>query len=205
MPISCCFGDIEWHKNTVNRKLVAMGSPLWYRKHTFRSFIYCQSSTIPVNFVKIGLVDIEIIGLKEITKIFLKHELIWRTYSSHSASSKPGGLNYHLVTFTDELHFIWETIGTIDYVYQTTTGKGTYHAAVCCKPHTHCLPNQSRCRSLCQQLSAVVDGPVRHSMVSWNLINASLLCDENRPTQLMQTDRRNKMIFHYYRSRKKLK
>jgi len=31
-------------------------------------FTYGQSSTKPANFVKIGLVDVEIIGLTEITK-----------------------------------------------------------------------------------------------------------------------------------------
>jgi len=37
-------------------------------KNNFRPSIYGQSSTIPANFVKIGLVDVEIIGVKEITK-----------------------------------------------------------------------------------------------------------------------------------------
>ena len=39
----------------------------------FRSFIYSQSSTKPVNFAKTGPVDAEIIGLAEITKIY-KHK-----------------------------------------------------------------------------------------------------------------------------------
>ena len=38
------------------------------KKNNFTSFIHGQSSTNPVNFVKIGPVDVEIIGLKEITK-----------------------------------------------------------------------------------------------------------------------------------------
>jgi len=38
-------------------------------KNNFRSFIYSQSSTNPANFVKIGPVDVETIGLTEITKI----------------------------------------------------------------------------------------------------------------------------------------
>jgi len=45
--------------------------PLKHRKNNFRSFIYGQSSTSPANFVKIGQVDVEIIGVTEITKIFL--------------------------------------------------------------------------------------------------------------------------------------
>jgi len=44
--------------------------PLRDRKNSFRSIIYGERSTIPANFVKIGPVDVEIIGLTEITKIF---------------------------------------------------------------------------------------------------------------------------------------
>jgi len=43
------------------------------RKNNFRSFIYGQSSTNPTNFAKIGPVDVEIIGMTEITKIFLNN------------------------------------------------------------------------------------------------------------------------------------
>jgi len=42
--------------------------PSRIEKNTFSSFIYSQSSTKPANFVKIGLIDVEIIGLTEITK-----------------------------------------------------------------------------------------------------------------------------------------
>jgi len=42
--------------------------PLKNRKTNFSSFIYRQSSTNPANFVKIGLMEVEIIGLTEITK-----------------------------------------------------------------------------------------------------------------------------------------
>jgi len=49
-------------------KLVAMAMSLERSKNNFSSFIYGQSSTSPANFVKIRLVDIEISGLKEITK-----------------------------------------------------------------------------------------------------------------------------------------
>jgi len=45
--------------------------PLKERKIT-RLFIHEQISTNPANFVKIGLVDVEIIGLKEITKRYIK-------------------------------------------------------------------------------------------------------------------------------------
>jgi len=41
-------------------------------KNNFRSFIYGQRSTSPANFVKIGPVDVEIIGLTEINKNVIK-------------------------------------------------------------------------------------------------------------------------------------
>ena len=44
------------------------------RNNNFRSFSYGESSTNPANFVKISLEDVEIIGLTEITKIFLKQQ-----------------------------------------------------------------------------------------------------------------------------------
>ena len=42
------------------------------KKNNFNSFIYGQNSTNPANFVKIDPVDVEIISLTEITKIYLK-------------------------------------------------------------------------------------------------------------------------------------
>jgi len=51
-------------------------------KNNFRSFIYGQSSTNPANFMEIGPVDVEIIGLKEVTKI-LKN----KTSAKHKPSS----------------------------------------------------------------------------------------------------------------------
>ena len=42
----------------------------------FRSFIYSQSSTIPANFLKIGRVDVEIIGLSEIVFRFILKSVI---------------------------------------------------------------------------------------------------------------------------------
>jgi len=42
--------------------------PLKNRKTNFSSFIYRQSSTNPANVVQIGLIEVEIIGLTEITK-----------------------------------------------------------------------------------------------------------------------------------------
>ena len=38
------------------------------KKNSFRSIIYGERSTIPANFVKIGPVDVEIIGLTEINR-----------------------------------------------------------------------------------------------------------------------------------------
>jgi len=39
------------------------------KNYNFISFICGQSSTVAVNFVKIGLVDVEIIGMIKIVKI----------------------------------------------------------------------------------------------------------------------------------------
>ena len=39
--------------------------PLRDRKNNFRSFVDGQSSTVAANFVKIGLADVEIIGLRQ--------------------------------------------------------------------------------------------------------------------------------------------
>jgi len=46
------------------------------KKINFTSFICGQSSTDPANFVKISSVDVEMIGLTEITEIFkkIKHQ-----------------------------------------------------------------------------------------------------------------------------------
>ena len=50
--------------------MVAVATSLEESKNNFRQFIYSQSSTKPANFVKIGLVDIQIV-LAEISN-FLK-------------------------------------------------------------------------------------------------------------------------------------
>jgi len=52
------------------QKVIAAASSLVSRdrKTELRSFIYGQSFTNPANFVKIGPVDVEIIGLIEITE-----------------------------------------------------------------------------------------------------------------------------------------
>jgi len=57
--------------DSVNKKFVAVAAALGESKNNFRSFIYGQSSTVPANFVKIGLVDVKIMGLKEITEKYL--------------------------------------------------------------------------------------------------------------------------------------
>ena len=46
--------------------------PRGMEKSNFSSFIYGQSSTNPANLVKIGPVDVDIIGLIKITKICIK-------------------------------------------------------------------------------------------------------------------------------------
>jgi len=60
--------------DSVNKILDAMARSLEGSKNSIRSFIYGQSSTKAANFVKVGPVDVEIIGLTltEITKIFFK-------------------------------------------------------------------------------------------------------------------------------------
>jgi len=50
--------------------LVAVAMSLMDRKNNVRPFIYGQSSHNSANFVKIGPVDVEIIGLTEIINFF---------------------------------------------------------------------------------------------------------------------------------------
>ena len=52
-------------------------------KNNFRSFIYGQRPTNLANFVKIGPVDVETIGLTEITKYAKKN----KTSAKHKPSS----------------------------------------------------------------------------------------------------------------------
>ena len=59
---------VDW-KSTLPTKLVATATSLEGSKKPSDSFIYGQRSTNPENFVKIGPVDVDIIGLTEITKI----------------------------------------------------------------------------------------------------------------------------------------
>ena len=75
--------------DSVDGKFVDMATSLEGSKKNFASIIYGECSTISANFVKIGQLGVEIIGLKEITTIFLNTS---ETYSPPSASSKPGGL-----------------------------------------------------------------------------------------------------------------
>jgi len=58
--------------------------PLRDRKYKFTTFICGQSSTDPANVVKICAVDVWIIGLTEIAKIFKK---IKKTTAKHKPSS----------------------------------------------------------------------------------------------------------------------
>jgi len=46
-------------------KLVATATSVERSKTNFRSFIYSHSSTKPANWLKIGPVDVQIIGLTE--------------------------------------------------------------------------------------------------------------------------------------------
>jgi len=71
--------------------LIATATSFEGSKTNFRSFINRHSSTNPANLVKIGHVDVEIIGLTEIVKKIKKE-----TAAKHkSCAPSPGGLeNY---------------------------------------------------------------------------------------------------------------
>jgi len=59
---------VEW-TSILPTELVAVAMSLGgSKKNNFTSFIDGHSSTNPINFMKIGLVDVEIIGLTKITK-----------------------------------------------------------------------------------------------------------------------------------------
>jgi len=58
----------EYWRSILPTKLVATAKSLQGSKKCSGSFIYGQSSTNSANFVKIGSVDVDIIGLTEITK-----------------------------------------------------------------------------------------------------------------------------------------
>jgi len=91
------------------QKMVAMATSPGESQNNFRSFIYGQSSIKPANSVKIGPVDVAIIALTEITKLFFKQQqniipprrrFAQSTWGLTSAKHKPtfgvfepGGLN----------------------------------------------------------------------------------------------------------------
>ena len=57
---------VDW-RSILPTKLVATATSLEGSKNNFRSFIHGQSSTNPANLVKIGPVDVEVIGLADST------------------------------------------------------------------------------------------------------------------------------------------
>ena len=59
--MSCELQDKYW-RSMLPTILVATATSREGSKNNSRSFIYGQSSTNPANFVKIGSVDVEIIG-----------------------------------------------------------------------------------------------------------------------------------------------
>jgi len=69
--MSCELQGVEC-RSILPTKLVATATSFEGSKNNFRSFICGQSSTNPAHFVKIGPVDVDIIGLIEITKICIK-------------------------------------------------------------------------------------------------------------------------------------
>jgi len=64
---------VDW-RSTLPTKLVARQRPLSDRKTNFGSFIYSHSSTIPANWVKIGLIDVQIVGQIDSLKFLLKQQ-----------------------------------------------------------------------------------------------------------------------------------
>jgi len=75
--------------------------PLRGRKNNFRSFIYSQGSTNRANFVKIGLVNLDTIGLTEITKNF--KSISKTSVLPDCASRSAGGLINEFVVFVNLL------------------------------------------------------------------------------------------------------
>jgi len=56
-------------RSILSTKLVATATSLEEsKKNNFNSFVYGESSTNGANFAKIGPVDVEMVGLTEITK-----------------------------------------------------------------------------------------------------------------------------------------
>jgi len=54
--------------------------------------MYSQRSTIPAKFVKIGPVDVEIIGLTEITELFFKFKKTLAKHIARLRHLESGGL-----------------------------------------------------------------------------------------------------------------
>ena len=83
---------VEW-RSILPTKLVAAATSLEGSKNNYGSFICGQSSTNPANFVKIDLIDAEIIGVTKVTKNILKIKNISKTYAHLAcASRRAGGL-----------------------------------------------------------------------------------------------------------------
>jgi len=64
----------EGKRSILPTKLVATATSLEGSKNNSRSFIYGQRSTNPANFVKIGAVDVELIGVTKTQNIFVKQQ-----------------------------------------------------------------------------------------------------------------------------------
>jgi len=74
---------VKW-RSILPTKLVAAATSLEGSKNNYGSFICGQSSTNPANFVKIDLIDAEIIGVTKVTKNILK---IKKTSAKHAPTS----------------------------------------------------------------------------------------------------------------------
>jgi len=90
----------EGTRSILPTKLTAAAPSLEGSKKLIRSFIYNRSSTNPANFVKIGPVDAEIIGLIEITKKYTgwaKNRLMTTILSNLNRFTKKFSLEDSLV------------------------------------------------------------------------------------------------------------
>ena len=67
--MSCELQGVHW-RSILPTILVAVAMSVMDRKNNVRPFIYGQSSHNSANFVKIGPVDVELIGLTEIINFF---------------------------------------------------------------------------------------------------------------------------------------
>ena len=135
--------------------------PLMDRKNDLRLFIYGQSFASPANFVKIGVVDDELIGLTEITKdIFLKkhkqnispphlhfvqsrwgvsttcksgHADVWLPPKVPLPMGRSGPPPYRWFVRLSQVHFLNGSIGSAIFVGLTVVTNSLFLQLVACR------------------------------------------------------------------------